>query len=138
MRSLIRPALFAVARLGLFLSVVAWVVGHWWEVEIAGLCGSATMTWPGHLISFHTEGWYPFEVTCTERPQIKSWQSFGESFDLFEERCALPGVGFMPQSTSVMGMLSIRHWLVVTIFAVFYGVLKWVYWERGRKAVGDE
>ncbi|APZ91284.1 hypothetical protein [Fuerstiella marisgermanici] len=34
MRSLIRPALFMTIRLGLFLSVVAWGVGQWWEVQI--------------------------------------------------------------------------------------------------------
>ena len=27
---------------------------------------------------------------------------------------------------------SIRHWFIVTIFALFYGVLKWVYRKRGR------
>ena len=33
--------------------------------------------------------------------------------------------------------VSVRHWLVVTFFTVFYGVLKWVYRKRG-KAVADE
>ena len=31
----------------------------------------------------------------------------------------------------------VSHWLVVTIFALFYGVLKWVYRKRG-KAVADD
>jgi hypothetical protein len=33
--------------------------------------------------------------------------------------------------------VAIRHWLVFTFFALFYGVLKWVYRKRG-KAVADE
>ncbi len=35
MRDLIRPTLFIVARLGLFLAVVAWIVGQWWQVTCA-------------------------------------------------------------------------------------------------------
>ena len=30
MKPLIRPFLFTVARLGLFLAVAGWVVGNWW------------------------------------------------------------------------------------------------------------
>ena len=35
MRDLIRPTLFILARLGLFLAVVAWIVGQWWQVTCA-------------------------------------------------------------------------------------------------------
>ena len=33
MRDLIKPSLFLIARLGLFLAVVAWGVGQWWNVQ---------------------------------------------------------------------------------------------------------
>lgn len=34
MRELIRPTLFMVARLGLFLAVMAWVMVRWWVIQI--------------------------------------------------------------------------------------------------------
>ena len=40
MRSLIRPALFMIARLGLLLSVVAWVAGQWWQISLEVPFGS--------------------------------------------------------------------------------------------------
>ena len=37
MRKLIRPALFVFARLGVFLSITAWIVTHWWTFTIGSL-----------------------------------------------------------------------------------------------------
>lgn len=34
MRELIRPMLFAVVRLGLFLAAVVWIVSQWCELKI--------------------------------------------------------------------------------------------------------
>jgi len=34
-------------------------------------------------------------------------------------------------------VVTFPHWLVVSLFALFYGVLKWVYRKR-EKAVADE
>ena len=34
--------------------------------------------------------------------------------------------------------VSFRHWLVVTFFALFYGVLKWVYRKRRKVVAADE
>ena len=83
------------------------------------------MTWPGYLMSYHTEGWYPFKVKCLDLSQIESGHSFGGSLDLVEERCGVPGIGFMPQSNLVMAMLTVGHWLVVSILILMNIALWW-------------
>ncbi len=45
--------------------------------------------------------------------------------------------GLTVRRSTVVFVISFRHYLIVTIFALFYGVLKWVYWKRG-KVVADE
>jgi len=59
--------------------------------------------------------------------QIESGHSFGGSLDLVEERCGVPGIGFMPQLDSVMGMLTVRRWLVVSILMLMNIALWWYY-----------
>ena len=76
-------------------------------------------------MSYHTEGWYPFKVKCLDLSQIESGHSFGGSLDLVEERCGVPGIGFMPQSNLVMAMLTVGHWLVVSILILMNIALWW-------------
>jgi len=121
MRELIEPALEIFARTGLFLSVVAWIVSLWWAISASG-------SWPGGEFGgslFHC-GWagmvtVPIGIPkridhgITERDDMHA-DNFNSSVLLGRE-----GSGMF---------IAIRHWLVVTIFATFYAVLKWVYRKR--------
>ena len=68
--------------------------------------------------------------------------------DLQAERSAddqtVEAVGALKPVTEGLGAFylsdrsfAVHHWFVITLFALFYGVLKWVYRKRG-KAVADE
>jgi len=47
-------------------------------------------------------------------------------------------VGFKVINVSQVLVVQLSHWLIVTIFALFYGVLKWVYRKRGKELATDE
>ena len=38
---------------------------------------------------------------------------------------------------SLAALVAFRHWLIVTFFALFYGVLKCVYRRRGKAVAGE-
>lgn len=57
MRELIRPALFIIARTGLFLSVVAWIVSQWYVVTLWG--NSIRLTCKPRYWSAETGPWWP-------------------------------------------------------------------------------
>ena len=134
MRELIRPALFLVARVGLFLGVVAWVVGQTWQgVGFTPGCG-AIVDQHGVIVGINTpsdRGWGGEEISGTML--VKEFLSV---------RDTLPGTrywGFgafavLQETGSVI--IAFRHWLIITIFALFYGVLKWVYRKRGTEIAG--
>ena len=148
MRELIRPALFWVVRLGLFFAVAAWVVAQWCFVEMtaSGLGRS------GRILVWPKETAIISEPTARQ-PGIRTWlyrdnnhpHSYSQSLveqvkdtPMYSAVRPIRGITLVMDRRVLRAAVLIRHWLVVTIFAVFYGVLKWVYWERGRKAVGDE
>ena len=47
MKPLVRPLLFAVARLGLFLAVTVWIVGQWWTCVLAATDNAACLNHRG-------------------------------------------------------------------------------------------
>lgn len=117
MRELMRPTLFLVARLGLFLSVVAWGVGVVFAPGHNYSTPSYTLS-----VSIGSSAWY-FNFAALPAGSL-SWRVL-----------RFPGIVIAWDSGTD---LAIRHWLVVTIFTLLYGLLKWVYRKRGKGLVADE
>ena len=62
MKALIRPTLIALARLGLFLAVVAWIVGQWRTVLANAPSAFAGICEHGLYLAFH--------------PPLKEWKLY--------------------------------------------------------------
>ncbi len=139
MQSLIKPALFWVARLGLFLSVAAWIVGQWWFVGLSHVGAGITRMFVGQ------EGWVLHQshdwalptrgtLSCEASP-IKGWpQRHAFNDTALNDSTSIYGAVVMKQQ-SLMNLvtrksIAIRHWLNVTTFALFYSVLKFIYRKR--------
>ncbi|MCP4781976.1 MAG: hypothetical protein GY903_05510 [Fuerstiella sp.] len=151
MRSLIRPALFMVARIGLVLSVVMWGVGQRMGVEASAKFANTRATYVFGDVGvvadvalfdtapsrFHVteyavkEGYSPMKFFDSEiLDEIES----RPTFSVFR---SVPGITIITLPAFSTTCVLFHHWLTVTFFAVFYGVLKWVYRKRG-KVVADE
>jgi hypothetical protein len=134
-KNLLRMSLLIIARAGLCLAVVAWVVGQWTCVRVgAGTPAGSAQIMTSHLGLYGQLGLSPNRyragIRYYERTRWDEWFEHGPShWSVYESSVGMatfPGIG-----------VSIRHWLVVSFFALFYGVLKLVCRERG-KAVADE
>ena len=112
MKSLIRPFLFAAARLGLFLAVTAWIVGQWrmFRIDIPFQIGGIT-------VLCHVDDW-----------AILHWTGNIEWHFLTSH--PRPGVDWHQEYDKHQIHLVIRHYLIVTSFALFYGLLKLLYRNR--------
>jgi len=138
MKTLIRPFLFIVARLGLFLTVVVWIVSQWSAVltEVPlGTAGFVEEGWVSIFIYSMSKGW---------RVRTGAPKEIGTTLYLFcppssEPLPALPPRwtetgfsvgGFTVLHTPLATTIAIRHWLAVTSFALFYIVLRWAYRKR--------
>ena len=144
MGSLIRPALFMVARIGLVLSVAAWVVGQWrfinFRIPVMHYTCKIELGDLGCVFAFGNMVPANRFRVYTSLPR-----ETGSLFDLVNY---LDGYadGHAARSIDGIGAVLTRpaevwcfwhHWINVTLFALFYGVLKWVYRKRG-KTVADE
>ncbi len=65
----------------------------------------------------------------------RSWFTTENEFELNRDS-SVPMPGLYYHEWGGIRALCCRHWFIVTLFALFYGVLKWVYRKRG-KAVAD-
>ena len=140
MRGLIRPALFWVARLGLLFSVMAWLIGQRWTV---------VERWPldrNICVAFVDKGWvlsrWTWGAVVDWNFRIAELSPHDATWSVAVPDTNIKGVnsyravGVVWTRQTNGQSIAIRHWLIVTIFAVFYGVLKWVY--RKRPEVADE
>ena len=130
MRSLIRPTLFWVARMGLFLSLATWCIGQSWQGT-------------GHLYGF-VGAIDQFGLGASMGPNRGAGVNRNSDYEIVKE--FLDGT-HVPSKGHFIGMaaialyigtewaMAIRHYLVVAIFALFYGMLKWVY--RKRAVAGE-
>lgn len=132
MQELIKPGLFWVVRLGLLLSVVAWIVGQGWQgVGVAfRACGVIDQT--GLVVQCHKslgEGW-----GLHEEPNLTVTQNFLAPHKVPPDALYL-GLSVLAIHLEDSGAaFGIRHWFLVTIFVLFYAVLKWVYRKRRTEA----
>ena len=118
MRSLIGPAMLWGARISLMLSVVTWGVGKQanWGVNVGRFCGRLDEDWLKlYVVKTPSAFWYGQFVSLDEH---YSSQRFGSPVRLYVNRGA-----------AVVGV-SIRHYLLVTVFVLFYAALKWGYRKR--------
>ncbi len=148
MRELIRPGLFWVARLGLFLAVVAWVTSLSWScmLQVPGV--RAELISHGLIFSHHPAfNARSLGVNPSEGEWIFNDWLFGYNVKFFQAyspfsaheppyRWGIPGL--TRAHSSGTQIIAVSHWLIVTTFATFYGVLKFVYRKRRTEGVGDE
>ena len=117
------------ARTGLFLSVVAWVVGQWWVIGIS--CSWRGGEFGGTL--FHC-GWAGMVTVPIGIPtQIR--HGVTERDDMYAD--FFNSSVYLEREGSGMS-IAVRHWLIVTIFVTFYALLKWLYRKREREGAGDD
>lgn len=128
MRSLIRPALFMVARLGLLFSVIACVFGQTWQGvayshKIVVGIGRAGMV---IVINSATLGNWGIQ----EQFDLNRVKDFLIGKDLRAGDTHLSFSGVAVQYGELNFALGAYHWLVITISALFYAVLMWVYRKK--------
>ena len=155
MRPLIRPTLFAFARLGLFLAVTAWAVGLWQTIHIlipvpVGTAGLELSSgdWKCRFIDRKLSVQWSRLVCTADSPSAT--MVVHEVFLLTSSVLHDPSIGsrsgpvrfshseaaFSPVNQPVKDFRQLPHYLIVTAFALFYAVLKWVY--RKRRGQSDQ
>ena len=122
MRSLIRPFLFAVARLGLFLAVVGWGAAGMFNLQLVAAAGNAGTVFTDQ------DGW-----TVMRLEGIGEWE-----FSVKRNVSWL--FGALGRDAPVMGKfvrighlsfyLFVRHWLITSTFLVFNLLLHFIYRKR--------
>lgn len=149
MRALIRPTLFMIARLGLFLVVVAWIAGQWWHAKASHPFGTTLLTehgWCtmslGPTIKLRLAA-QAIENILPPNKLVNDWrfnrvvaapvdlEGFLTSVYLRGSTMSeLPGIVVIKTPFLGHWSVSFLHWLVVTIFALFNGVLMFIYRRR--------
>ena len=129
MRSLIRPFLFTSARLGLFLAVTMWIAGQWWYVLLASPRCTAELLPTGVSFSWRTvAGEWKTWARPTPFPEYGEarfeypWIELGI---VTTGGFSFPGGALLKYPAATF--LSFGHWFNVTVFALFYAVLKRAY-----------
>lgn len=142
MRDLIRPGLFLIARLGLLLSISAWILSQGYCLQIVvNPGGKATAIVIEHRGVFLGVGIFGGMPTELIRIGYAFEHAFNEVFDPEFARSINPATN--PEQTykfsKIPGLLLfwfgpmsflllvIPHWLIVLCCAIFYGAVKLVY-----------
>lgn len=127
MRELIRPTLFMIVRLGLFLAVVTWGAGQTWQgFGLAyPIAAAIDKTGVGIAITAENQGWRIVKDRHT--PSVLNFLG-GVGLPSDVSFLSLHVTAFLSGSGRVC--FAIRHWFIVTIFVLFNGVLIWVYRKR--------
>lgn len=139
MRSLIRPCLFAVARLGLLVAVVAWIVGQWRTVSLnASLAhqdltcrcerrGYVVVLWDPPSMPFATDGFLTEPVAVEDGYSTLTFnEEVGEGFQYRASALGLV-LGRMEDMATV---LSLRHPLIVAVLLTSNIALHFIYRKR--------
>lgn len=155
MRALIRPTVFMIARLGLFLAVAAWIAGQWQSVSfLLPLPVGMART---ELTADNWQCWHlskRFNVSMTElvrtRQSSTATITADERFKLMWQIERIESIkvqratgGNIPASNPIEtptpdSEIHLAHWLIVTIFALLNGVLMWAYGKRENTTILNE
>ena len=152
MRELIRPTLFVVAKVGLSLVVILWGVSQYWSTRTYVSIFVVHTCEFGLAVQFRPRldlgRYYHTSIVHRTHGKIDKLSPSRWSFGLVKPSPYHPST--KPQAYLFSGiathklhggighMIAIRHWLIITIFALFYGVLKWVYRKRGTEVADGE
>ncbi len=137
MRSLIRPTLFAVARLGIFLAVTAWIVTEGRAVH--GQVGPLKLDIYPHgfvtsLVRYHSLRPIIYSSKATYGWPSNMYFEDTSSYGLGEVSFWSPVPGFAYAAHGGPGgtakTLSMRHWLVTLLFVAFNMALHFTYRKR--------
>lgn len=137
MRPLVRPALFVVARLGLFLAVLAWTVGQWMAqplLVVGVFCAEIAEEGVAfHYVHGGTAGWTNLHVGDAGLEIERAW--------LFRHPPENPMLGGDTWGYSLAGItvlrsyydlsLAFRHWLTISSFFTFNLLLHFIF-RKGR------
>lgn len=137
MRDLIRPTLFLLARLGLFFAVLAWVVGQWCmldaSIPFTSSCSFSVLLVPQGWVLWQFDLDFPivhWEIDVSDdamyAPVFAPYQpNGGFTPNKLVEFC---GAVYADEYKKIT--VSLRHWLVATIFTAFNIILHFIYRKR--------
>lgn len=139
MRSLVRLSLFIFARLGLFLAVVAWVVGSFKTLEFNSQRFLLNVDRNGYSFLVGAEkGHFAYDLVAIAesiddispglRSQSESW--FGPQN--FEKSSSVMGVHM--GNVGAFHVIHFPHWLATLVFALIYLILKIAYRQKDAPA----
>ena len=114
MKALIRPTLLTLARLGLFVAVVAWVVA-------TVMPGNRLWVWSTRLNGLK------YETGFDNTTWLFAARHAFENIDKRSVRL-IPGIIYM--KSHVQYFLEIRHWLTTSTFLAFNLLLHFIYRKR--------
>ena len=133
MRPLICPVLIAVARLGLFLSVVAWIVAQWRianvMIDVPGTHVVQVVVAPEGIVVCDL---FPYDVSTNISLRLFHRGTVQHLFAPSRKNItySVSFGGLVYGTHSAFRFVSFRHWLIITAFALYYAVLKWVIRKR--------
>ena len=154
MKSIIRQFLCVSASLGLFLGIVAGIVGQWWYLDaafptpngsvyiMADNTGPAVCKW-----TFRRDCFLNLDPRQASSPldqvfDSKKWTdilSYKRHYMI--DTYALVIIREFNHGAWQGTIIATRHWLIVTFFTLFCGGLKWAYRNRPdpmpREATGN-
>ena len=132
MRQVIKRVLLYVARLALFFSVMAWVIGQWRLLNYQGTIGSGPFFGASLFCTVAATG-YRFGV-CYGALRPPEWNiSIDAKMDneglLFDSVQIVPGVSAY-WDVGGTWVFTVHHWLCITITILSYFILRCVYRRR--------
>ena len=124
MKSLIRPGLFATARLALFLAVLSWVLSQFWWIRFGTPLLAFDMKPGGFVIGYgYPRRGFDYDVRRVRPGSELAW-TFRDPAS--ETSAGWPHLlnsfhrfGITWSSFGTFGHLAIRHWLVCVIQILF-------------------
>ncbi len=131
MRELIKPGLFWWVRLGLLVSVAAWILGQWWWTQLSFYKISVASSWGTLTASDSPQSSWGATVTALrEGPfgEVRNWARHRATFVEGAGILKVPGVMFA--SNTGGHIIEFHYWPIVAFFALSYVALHFIYRRR--------
>ena len=138
MKNLLRMSLFIVARAGLFLAIVAWIVGQWCGILASGSLMTASAVCftgePGIIVGLtNFKVSWRFDVSEEQSRPMWAFDYSEPEFSGLRRQVSLvePVSGLVLFYDHNGGVnIAVRHWLIITLFTAFNIVLHFIYHKR--------